>query len=113
MRGLKKLEELHFAITPNRDRITSNTINEVNGVMDWVYSWCAQCLPQLKLIGDNFKHNKVFDNVTPNFSRTSCLETLHTTSFLPEASLPNLKTCFSSRTLRTPTFSPKSRSTEI
>jgi len=88
MKDLKKLQEFHFEIPDNRANNCDD--DELAGVKDWVYSWCAQNLPRLKLIGNTLYAQDLF-RVTPTFSGTSSLETLHSTSFLPEASLPNLK----------------------
>jgi len=89
MQDLKKLQEFHFEIVPHQEEKYNND-DELTGVEEWVYSWCAQNLPQLKLIGDTFD-TEHFYQVVPAFSGTSSLETLHSTSFLPEANLPNLK----------------------
>jgi len=91
MDDLKKLEEFHFEIST--DYTTFYPDYDVINLSEWIYSWCAQNLPQLKLIGDTYKNYNFFemDAISPAFNGTSGLETLHTTSYLPKGSLPNLK----------------------
>jgi len=95
MKDLKKLEEFHFAMT--RDEKQQTFQHEVK-VIELIYSWCAQNLPQLKLIDTYYDYEELIDydyeltgGITPCLSGTSSLETFESKSFLPEANLPDLK----------------------
>jgi len=98
MKDLKKLEEFHFEMIRDKEQ---HTIAKEVAKIEWIYSWCAQNLPQLKKIYTNYDHEELIDyedsddelsdGVAPKFKGTSSLETLETMSFLPEANLPELK----------------------
>jgi len=91
MKDLKKLEEFHFEIACSQFGFGFIHVSRMETV-GWIYSLCAQNVPQLRLIGGPFDLAEyMFRYFTPIFSGTSSLETLHATGCLPEASLPNLK----------------------
>jgi len=102
LRDLKKLEEFHFFIVFKPQKVCEDT---ENATKEWIYSWCAQSLPKLKQIVHS--NDTTHCGVTPTFTGTSNLETIQTASFLPEASLPHLKTLFLSGNIEDPNFFSK------
>jgi len=84
--NLKKLEEFHFYLC-DPDRVYPVEATSDNKVINWIYSYCAQTLPNLKRI----KIRSVCGDFCPAISGTSNLEAIDTEYNLPAASLPRLK----------------------
>jgi len=100
---LDKLEEFHFFIWSSS--ADDDEIQKITQTSEWIYSWCAQCFPQLKLIAGTIEDCQMYDeeeplhysemrHVSPKFRCTSQLESLHVLGNLPEATFPNLKKLF-------------------
>jgi len=87
--NLKKLQVFNFSFYRSD---TYPGTNFKNSTISWIYSWCAQHLPQLKMIDVDLGTTEQPEKITPIFSGTSSLEALQSAHFLPAASLPNLET---------------------
>lgn len=74
------------------------SFDDVVELTEIVYSWCAENLPHLRLIGGTTEINAEMNinilQVSPQFSGTSQLEHLHSAHELPKGDLPNLKYLF-------------------
>jgi len=97
MKDLKNLEAFHFAMTRDKENFT---IQQEVELIALIYSWCAQNLPQLKLIEAYYSQDKLIDygcydelldGITPRFKGTSSLEAVQSKGSLPKANLPDLK----------------------
>jgi len=73
------------------DEHNHDILDMKSSAKSWIYSWCAQHLPQLKEIKTNKGTTVYPEKIIPLFSGTSSLEVLQSAYFLPEANLPNLQ----------------------